>query len=108
MKQSHCSIVPKITARLVPEITAVHFPKITALYVPVYTMHHKLFDLGAFTLKNNIIYVSDRVNGTGASEWLLRFHGKEIKLPQREKYYPKPEFTEWHVNEVFKGMEREA
>ena len=36
MKQSHCSIVPKITARLVPEITAVHFPKITALYVPVY------------------------------------------------------------------------
>ena len=38
MKQSHCSIVPKITARLVPEITAVHFPKITALYVPVYTL----------------------------------------------------------------------
>jgi putative restriction endonuclease len=72
------------------------------------TMHHKLFDLGAFTLKNNLIFVSDHVNGTGAKEWLLRFHGKEIRLPQREKYYPKPEFTEWHVNEVFKGMEREV
>lgn len=72
------------------------------------TMHHKLFDFGAFTLKNNIIFVSELVNGTGAQEWLFRFHGKEIKLPQSTKYYPEPEYTEWHVNEVFKGMGRDT
>lgn len=71
------------------------------------TMHHKLFDFGAFTLKNNIILVSELVNGTGAREWLTRFHGKSLKLPQRKKSYPDPKYTEWHVNEVFKGMERE-
>jgi putative restriction endonuclease len=72
------------------------------------TLHHKLFDFGAYTIsKDSVIHVSDLVNGNGAYEWLIKFHGKSIKLPQRKNYYPEPEYVEWHVNEVFKGMERE-
>ncbi|MEQ8683851.1 MAG: HNH endonuclease [Imperialibacter sp.] len=73
------------------------------------TLHHKLFDLGAYKLsKELVIIVSDRVNGTqGLEEWLLRFHNKQIKAPQRKQYYPEPEYIVWHWNDVFKGYGRE-
>ena len=72
-------------------------------------MHHKLFDLGAFTLSRELhILVSDDVHGTtGFQEWLMDFHGKKISLPQRRLYYPELEFIGWHVREVFKGDYRE-
>ena len=69
MKQSHCSIVPKITARLVPEITAVHFPKITALYVPVYNLHRQILytekDIGKpkpLAAKEKLVQLNSEVN----------------------------------------------
>ena len=72
-------------------------------------MHHKLFDLGAFTLSKELhILVSDDVHGTrGFQEWLMDFHGKKISLPQRRLYYPELEFVGWHVSEVFRGDYRE-
>ncbi|CAD5299639.1 MULTISPECIES: phosphorothioated DNA-binding restriction endonuclease [unclassified Imperialibacter] len=73
------------------------------------TLHHKLFDLGAYKLsKELVIIVSDRVNGTqGLEEWLLRFHNKQIRFPQRKQYYPEPEYIVWHWNDVFKGYGRD-
>lgn len=66
--------------------------------------HHKLFDMGAFTVTEELrMLVSDEVNGTGAQEWLIRHNGKSIKPPQKKNFYPNPEYTAWHVNEVFKG-----
>ncbi|MFD2512565.1 phosphorothioated DNA-binding restriction endonuclease [Pontibacter locisalis] len=66
--------------------------------------HHKLFDMGAFTVTEEMrMLVSDEVNGVGAQEWLKQHHGKSINPPQKKAYYPNPEFTTWHVNEVFKG-----
>nr|WP_158267603.1 HNH endonuclease [Adhaeribacter arboris] len=71
--------------------------------------HHKLFDLGAFTLNYELqMLVSDEVNGQGANEWLIQHHGKYIKPPQKKAFYPSPNFTAWHVNEVFKGGYREC
>ncbi|WP_018478160.1 phosphorothioated DNA-binding restriction endonuclease [Pontibacter roseus] len=71
--------------------------------------HHKLFDLGAFTINADLrMLVSDEVNGFGANEWLLQHHGKSINPPQKKSFYPDPEFTIWHVNEVFKGSYREV
>jgi putative restriction endonuclease len=72
------------------------------------TLHHKLFDRGAFTLSKDLaVQVSDRANGTaGFSEWLLDFHGKDIKPPQRPAYYPKQIYVDWHVREVFQGEAR--
>jgi putative restriction endonuclease len=70
--------------------------------------HHKLFDLGAFTINADLrMLVSDEVNGLGANEWLLQHHGKSIKAPQKKAFYPDPDFTIWHVNEVFKGGYRD-
>lgn len=51
--------------------------------------------------------VSDEVNGQGADMWLIQHHGKVIKPPQKKAFYPNPDFTAWHVNEVFKGGYRE-
>lgn len=68
-------------------------------------MHHKLFDLGAFTIgqERNII-VSGYANGThGLQEWLLRFKDQRIKQPIEMGYYPETKFVDWHVREVFKG-----
>jgi putative restriction endonuclease len=71
--------------------------------------HHKLFDMGAFTVTPELkMMVSDEVNGTGAQEWLVRYDGKSIKPPQKTAFYPNPEYTNWHVNEVFKGGYREV
>lgn len=69
------------------------------------TMHHKLFDRGAFTLSGDMeILVSDRANGSqGFFEWLLNFNGQIIKQPQRKTYMPHQEFVTWHVRQVFQG-----
>lgn len=70
--------------------------------------HHKLFDMGAFTVTSELkMRVSDEVNGTGANEWLLQHEGKSIQPPQKKAFYPDPAFTIWHVNEVFKGGYRD-
>ena len=45
------------------------------------SMHHKLFDRGAFTLNNEFeLCVSQKANGsTGLSEWLMSFHSLPLK-----------------------------
>ena len=84
-------------------------PSETANGLALCVMHHKLFDLGAFTLSKQLqILVSDDAHGTiGFKEWLMDFHKQKITLPQRKLYYPEVEFIGWHVNEVFKGNYRE-
>ena len=73
------------------------------------SLHHELFDRGAFTLSNNLeILVSDDAHGSsGFQEWLMRFHGHKLNFPQRHTYYPSENYTRWHVREVFKGEYRE-
>jgi putative restriction endonuclease len=72
------------------------------------TLHHKLFDRGAFSLSDSMmVRVSEFAHGgISFNEWLLKFSGKTIDLPVRPRYYPKEEFVYWHVKEVFKGPER--
>lgn len=73
------------------------------------TLHHKLFDRGAFTFSKRLeVLVSDRANGTASfNEWLLKYHGKKLAAPQRETYKPQMAFRDWHVREVFRGEIRE-
>jgi putative restriction endonuclease len=74
------------------------------------TMHHKLFDLGAFTLdENRQFLVSERVVGSdGFDWWLSRFHGDEITRPVRGVYEPGVEYLAWNRREVFKMPGREV
>ena len=73
------------------------------------SLHHKLFDQGAFTLSNELeILVSDDAHGAaGFDEWLMRFYGEKLDFPQRQIYYPNEDYTSWHVKEVFQGEDRE-
>jgi putative restriction endonuclease len=71
-------------------------------------LHHKTFDLGAFTLSNEgYLLVSDQAHGTaGFEEALLRHHGQPVRGPQRPEWRPGAEFLVWHGREVFKGAAR--
>lgn len=71
-------------------------------------LHHKLFDLGAFSLSGKgQVLVSNLVNGYDAAEELLiRFHGRHLRLPQKKIELPGRAFTNWHRREVFKGEPR--
>ena len=73
------------------------------------SLHHKLFDRGAFTLSQELeVLVSDEAYGSvGFQEWLKNFHGNKINFPQRQSYHPDRDFIGWHVREVFKGEYRE-
>jgi putative restriction endonuclease len=70
-------------------------------------LHHKTFDLGAFTVSGGIVLVSDQAHGTtGFQEVLLAYHGKPVRVPQRPDWRPEPRHLQWHGREVFRGAAR--
>jgi putative restriction endonuclease len=74
------------------------------------TLHHKLFDRGAFTLSDRYrVEVSERAHGQqGLAEWLLTYHGREIRKTVRNDYAPGQTFVDWHRSEVFRSPGRES
>ncbi|MGC5328319.1 phosphorothioated DNA-binding restriction endonuclease [Brevibacillus sp. SYSU BS000544] len=83
-------------------------PDIEQNGIALCSLHHKLFDRGVFTISfDNRLLVSEDAHGTsGFEEWLMRFHGKNLRQPIRPEYAPKDSFIHWHVKEVFRGPER--
>ena len=70
-------------------------------------MRIQTFDLGAFTVSEGVLLVSDQANGsTGFQETLLTYHGKPIRDPQHPDWKPEPMHLDWHGREVFKGEAR--
>jgi putative restriction endonuclease len=70
-------------------------------------MHHKKLDLGAYTVADGVLLVSDLMNGTsGFQETLLASHGKPVQRPERPDWTPEPQHLAWHGREVFKGDAR--
>jgi len=72
------------------------------------SIHHKIFDLGVFTLsEDRLVVVSDQANGSeGLESVLLRFQGHPIREAQKQEWLPDARFIEWHRREVFKGDAR--
>ena len=72
------------------------------------SLHHKIFDLEAFTLSpKGVLLVSNQANGSGGfNEVLLSFHSKPIRTPERPELSPHMSFLDWHGTEVFKGEAR--
>ncbi len=72
------------------------------------SLHHKLFDKGAFTLDGSfILRVAENAHGTcGFDEWLMRYHNRAIRQPQNPDYYPNDNYVDWHFREVFRGPSR--
>lgn len=68
------------------------------------SLHHDLFDSGAFTILPEFkVVVADVVGGVGADAALGRYHGAPLRAPPLEGF-PKPDalFLRWHRKEVFK------
>jgi putative restriction endonuclease len=73
------------------------------------SLHHKLFDRGAFTVNSDrCIVVSEKAYGSeGFVEHLGKFHKKPILSPNRESYKPRIDYLEWHLSQVFLSPSRE-
>lgn len=72
------------------------------------SLHHKLFDRGAFTLTDDRrVLVSAELQGSASTEqWITRYHGSKLRLPRRAAHQPDPAFLAWHYREVFRHPER--
>jgi putative restriction endonuclease len=72
------------------------------------SLHHKVFDLGAFTIRpaGYVIVFSQHLFGN--AEKLLSYHGAGIQHPQSSSYLPSAEFLDWHEDQVFKKPGRDA
>ena len=69
------------------------------------SLHHRLFDAGAFTLTlESKVEVAKSARGQGAESSLRRFESKQINLPERTLLRPNPMYLRWHRREVF-GIE---
>ncbi len=77
--------------------------------VALCSLHHKLFDLGAFTIDAGLgVLVSEQA--TGGIEFervLLRHHGVALRAPQRSEQAPAPKYLAWHRLQVFKERARQ-
>ena len=73
------------------------------------SMHHKLFDLGAFKILPNTYQMvfSQHLNGSElAAQRVLSYHGSGLILPQASEYLPDPVNLEWNARQVFKEPAR--
>lgn len=72
------------------------------------SMHHKLFDRGVFTINDNqeFLVAQDAYGTSGFDDWLMKFHGKNLRKPIHPDYSPRDNFVHWHVREVFRGPAR--
>jgi putative restriction endonuclease len=74
------------------------------------SLHHKLFDLGVFTLikdKHTIVVSQHVTGGEDTRARMLSYHGAGLIRPQSDSCLPRPEFLDWHKIQVFKKPARE-
>jgi putative restriction endonuclease len=68
------------------------------------SLHHTLFDYGAFTVTPSLnIEISTRINGPGAQDELYSYSSKEIWRVRNDELLPHPDHLNWHREEIFKG-----
>jgi len=85
-------------------------PDIEANGLALCSLHHKLFDLGVFTVLplNHTLVVSQHVTGSDeVRARLMSYHGAGIVLPQSASFFPSKDFLDWHNGEVFKSPQRD-
>ena len=74
-------------------------------------LHHKLFDLGVFTIEpaeHLVIFSQHAICGDRGMGGELRFHGQPIHAPQHNDLLPASEFLAWNIKNVFKKPARQA
>jgi len=84
-------------------------PDVVPNGVALCSLHHKVFDLGAFAILPGSYQMvfSQHLNGSDdAAGRMLAYHGASLILPQSREYLPQADFLEWHRTQVFKSPER--
>ncbi len=73
------------------------------------TLHHKVFDLGAFTVTPDefTLVFSQDISGGTQKDWLMAFHGRSLIRPQSESYLPDRKFLNWHQSTIFRAPGRD-
>jgi len=69
------------------------------------SLHHKIFDLGAFTILPDsftLVFSQQVAGGEATKNTLLAQHGNPLIKPQSREYLPAGDFLAWHEKEVFK------
>lgn len=72
-------------------------------------LHHKLFDLGAFTLEPvtlKVLFSQHALPGSRGLTGELRHHGQDVLLPDYQQNRPSAEFLKWNWTNVFKREAR--
>jgi putative restriction endonuclease len=68
-------------------------------------LHHRLFDHGAITVREDLrLRVARAVAGSSARDLLEGLDDQAIKLPVDEQLYPRTEHLRWHHAQVFQGQ----
>ncbi len=72
------------------------------------SLHHRLFDRGAFTISVDYeVTVTEEVQGgESLQRWLMDYHRKPLRAPAREENLPATRFIRWHQREVFRPPPR--
>ena len=69
-------------------------------------LHHKLFDLGSFTVRDDLrVSVSQHLTGKGKEMAIGQYDGERLYVPAGldSGYHPAPEYLGWHRGQVFKA-----
>jgi putative restriction endonuclease len=72
-------------------------------------LHHKLFDLGAFTIEPmslKVVFSEHAMSGSRGMTGELRHHGQEFLHPADYEAMPARQFLDWNWNNVFKREAR--
>jgi putative restriction endonuclease len=87
-------------------------PDIESNGIAMCSLHHKLFDKGAFMIVENKMLISESVYGDSKNfsyeHMLLNQHGKELTNTIRLEYEPNIDWLKWHELQVFKGPARQV
>jgi putative restriction endonuclease len=73
------------------------------------SLHHKVFDLGAFKILPETFQMvfSQHLNGGEAASYrMLAYHGAGLIRPQADEYLPHAANLDWHAKQVFKSPAR--
>ena len=84
-------------------------PDIVPNGIALCSLHHKVFDLGAFAIlpgSYQMVFSQHLNGGDDAAGRMLAYHGASLILPQSREYLPQADFLEWHRKQVFKSPER--
>jgi putative restriction endonuclease len=73
-------------------------------------LHHKLFDLGAFTVEpaeyRVVVFSQLAIAGDRGADGALRHHGQPLLAPQQVDMRPAAGFLAWNLKNVFKAPGR--